>query len=171
MTRGASMNIYQPPSTNPQFTLFPFSKRRRRRRSCSSLGFVDPYLPYIPTPSLHFFHFEKEKEKEKLFIYKVIYQYLPAPLYHNPQFTLFEFSKRRRRRRSCSSLGFVDPYLPSIPNPQFTLFPFSKRRRRRRSCSSLGFIDPYLPSIPTPSLHFLNFRKGEGEGEGEVAHL
>jgi hypothetical protein len=93
------VNIDTPTYTgHPHITLFPFLKRRRRRRSCSSLGFIDPYLPYTTTPRLHFLNFRKGEGEGEV----------------------------ARRRRSCSSLGFIDPYLPSIPTPSLHFFHFQK---------------------------------------------
>ena len=94
----AHENLSLPYTTTPQVTFFSFSKRRRRRRSCSTIkAFINSANPSLPQPPGYtFFIFEKEKEEEKLFIFR-IHRPLPPP-YTNPQFTRFPFSKTEKEK-------------------------------------------------------------------------
>ena len=83
-------------------------------------------------------------------------------------YTFYIFKKEKEKEKLVSGWRLMTT--PPVLRHQFTLLSFSKRRRRRRSCSSIkviqSFINMFQPLYTrTPSLHFLHFRKGEGEGE------
>jgi hypothetical protein len=68
----------------PYIQMIPFSflKRRRRRRTCSSIKSyshlsISSNRSILEPPVYTFCIFEKDKDKDKLFIDKVICQYLP----------------------------------------------------------------------------------------------